>query len=521
MERHTLVVVDIGTQSLRASLVDQRGKILRLEREIYEAISLRNPKGYAEQWPDFYWNTLVKALGRLTSSSEFKAVSPIGLVMCDFRDTAALLDKDLKPIRPSILWLDSRSARLEKDSNLSPSSRLLMSLSGMRETARYNARRTPAQWLKENEPQVWIKVAKYVPLSAYLNLKMTDRLVCSDADCVGHYPINFKKGKWLGKHNLRWQIFGIRPDQLCELVPVGDLLGRISLDCSKATGLPEGLPVIASAADKAAEVLGNGCYSPDRCTISLGTACTVDQPIDRYKDSEPFLPSYRSPVKGLYNMEVQIYRGFSMLRWFSENFASDEEKFKADKEKVAIENVFDSFLREVKPGADGLLVQPYWGPSLSRPLGRGAMIGFTDVHDRRHIYRALIEGIVYALREGLETLEKRSGTRAKVLVVSGGGSSSQEVQRIVTDIFNLPTLKAETPESSTVGAALGGFASQGVFKDVKAAVTNMIRTTSRMDPKPENASIYEGYYQTYKKIYPALEKLDSTLHDLSYENETI
>lgn len=519
VDRTTFCVVDIGTQSLRSSLVDQEGHIVHFEREVYDYPAIPSDSSRCEQWPDYYWERMVRTLSHLTASEEFKKNPPIGLVFCDFRDTAALLDSDLKPVRPSILWFDPRNAKLEKDHNLSPINKFLMKVVGMYETARYNGRRTAAQWLKENQPETWKRIAKYVPLGAYFNLKLTGNLVCSAGDCIGHYPMNFSKGEWLGKSNMKWEIFGIRPDQLCDLVPVGGIVGRITDECAALTGLPSGLPVYASAADKACEVLGNGCYTPDRCTLSFGTACTVDQPVRRYKNSEPFLPAYRAPVADLYDMEVQIYRGFSMLRWFAQNFGSDEERKKAKDLGVPIESIFDSYLKEVKPGSDGLIVQPYWGPGLSRPVGRGAMIGFTDVHGKKQIYRAIIEGITYALREGLETLEKRSHHRAQTIVVSGGGSRSDEIQRIATDVFNLPTVRAETTQSCTVGAALGGFVAARVYRSADAAVSRMVRTGHRMDPDPENARIYEGYFRTYREIYPHIRGIDARLKKLSTDSD--
>lgn len=515
MAGKNIIVVDVGTQSLRTSIVSEDGKIVAFEREIYQSEVITAGTAKFEQWPDYYWERLCKALRRLTANPLFAASAPIGLVCCDFRDTACYLDADLKPVRPSILWLDSRTAKLPGDRYLSRIDRALFSLVGMMDTARANARRTPAHWLRENEPENWAKVAKYVPLGAYLNLKMTGQLCVSTADCIGHYPMHFSKGEWYTHKNMRWGIFGLKESQLCDLVPVGSKLGSISRECAQATGLPEGLPVYASASDKACEVMGNGCLSPEVATISLGTACTVDQVVDFYRDSEPFLPAYRAPVAGYYDMEIQIYRGFWMLKWFADNFTSDDELAVARGENIPVEAVFDRYLDSVEPGSGGLLVQPYWGAGLSRPNARGAMIGFSDADDRRHIYRALVEGITYALREGLETLEKRSHRCVGRLIISGGGSRSHAIQRIVADVFNLPVTRAGTTESCTLGAALGGFVACGVHPDAATAVQRMIRLGETIQPDVHNAAIYERYFQVYREIYPSLNHVYTQLKHLT------
>ena len=117
--------------------------------------------------------------------------------------------------------------------------------------------------------------------------------------------------------------------------------------------------------------------------------------------SQKFLPAYAGAVPGLYSLDVQIYRGYWMLRWFANEFASEIEK-ESSLKKVPTEAVLNEWLDDVPPGSDGLILQPYWGPGLARPLGKGAIVGFSSVHTRKHIYRAIVEGIAFELREGLE-----------------------------------------------------------------------------------------------------------------------
>jgi sugar (pentulose or hexulose) kinase len=131
-----------------------------------------------------------------------------------------------------------------------------------------------------------------------------------------------------------------------------------------------------------------------------------------------------------------------MVSWFKEEFGLVERR-EAERRGVEPEVLFDELLRTVPPGAEGLMLQPYWSPGLKipGPEARGAVIGFGDVHTRAHFYRAIIEGLGYALLEGLERTEKRSGIPITSLRVAGGGSQSPGVMQTTADIFGLPVTR--------------------------------------------------------------------------------
>lgn len=172
---------------------------------------------------------------------------------------------------------------------------------------------------------------------------------------------------------------------LFDLKQPGEVVGIISKEICDLTGLPEGIKLYASGSDKACETLGLGALDKSVGAISYGTACTIEVSNRKYHEPEPFLPAFPAAVPNWYNMEVQIYRGYWMLSWFSKNFACeviDEAKI----QKMAVEELLNKRLGEIPPGSDGLVLQPYWGPGLRRPLAKGAIIGFSDTHTREHLY---------------------------------------------------------------------------------------------------------------------------------------
>lgn len=155
----------------------------------------------------------------------------------------------------------------------------------------------------------------------------------------------------------------------------------------------------------------------------------------------------------------------------------------------------------------GLTLQPYWGTGTNSagPEAKGAIVGFSDVHTRAHMYRAMIEGITYALREGKELLEKRSGKELRRLVVSGGGSQSDQIMQITADVFGMPVERPHTYEASALGSAIATAVGTGAHPDFETAVALMTHVVDRFEPVPANQQIYNDLYLgVYKKMYQNL-----------------
>ena len=500
-----VLTLDYGTQSVRAALIDKKGEIKVIIKEQYKPAYFSKEKGFAEQNPDFYWDLTIKCLKELAQKGKEYLDDIVGSTVTTFRDSSVQLDKDLKPIRPSILWLDQRMA--EAKEKLPLLHRAAFKLVGMNNTIELNRRRTIAHWLKENEPETWNKTYKYVNISTYLIYKLTGLLVDSAASLTGHYPINFKKKKWYKEGALKGRIFGIPNRMLPDIKQPGEVLGTISDAVAEECGLPKGIKVIATGSDKACETVGLGALSRDIGAISYGTASTIEVSNQKYHEPEKFLPAYPAAVPGWYNMDVQIYRGYWMLTWFSREFASELVN-EAKIQEMAVEEILNSKLSTIPPGSDGLVLQPYWGPGLSRPLAKGAIIGFSDVHTMVHLYRAIIEGIAYALREGLESIEKSQKHKIKSIMISGGGSQSDAICQITSDIFGLPVSRVQTFETTSLGAAIATFVGLGEFKSVEEAMQSMSRITSTFTPDEKAHKQYNYLYKkAYVKMFPQLKDI--------------
>ena len=238
MEQKCVLSIDYGTQSVRVSIVDSRGKFLAFEQEKYVKPYFSLKPGYAEQDPDFYYECMCKAAKRLTSAHPELIKKCISVSSTCFRDTAAYLDENYKPIRPSIIWLDQRQADIKEPINILY--RFLFWIVGMSDTIRLNMKRTPAIWMQENEPENWKKVKHYAPINSYFNYRMLGVMGDGASNMIGHFPLNFKKGKWYSKNALKGCIFKIDPKLMPKIYKIGEEIGKITEKCHQETGFPVG-----------------------------------------------------------------------------------------------------------------------------------------------------------------------------------------------------------------------------------------------------------------------------------------
>jgi sugar (pentulose or hexulose) kinase len=251
--------------------------------------------------------------------------------------------------------------------------------------------------------------------------------------------------------------------------------------------------------------------------LSYGTSATINTTHRRYVEPVPMLPPFPAAVPGAYSLEVQIYRGYWMVSWFKQEFGLRERRI-AEKRGIEPEDLFDELVEAVPPGAMGLVLQPYWSPGVKipGPEAKGAMIGFGDVHTRAHIYRAIIEGLAYALREGGERSARRSGVAIEEVRVAGGGSQSDAALQITADIFGLPASRPHVYETSGLGAAIDAAVGVGLHPDFETAVAEMTRVRDTFEPDAANREIYDGLYrEVYLKMYRRLQPLYRKIREIT------
>lgn len=510
----TILTIDNGTQSVRALLFDTRGELLAKTQVKIDPYFSAQP-GWAEQHASVYWDAVCQACRALWDEPNVDKASIKGMAVTTQRQTMFNIDKDGEPLRPGTVWMDQRTATQVPKPPLHWQA--AFKLAGVTDIVDNLLSQAESNWFVQHQPEIWNKTKKFIMLSGWLNYQFTGEFVDSVAAQVGYIPFDYKKLDWLGRFDWRWKTLQIKKSQMPTIKAPGEQLGTVTADAASATGIPAGLPVIAAASDKACEILGGGGRSPDVGCVSFGTQATFGTATDKYLEVAKRLPPFPGAIPGTYHTELQIYRGFWMVSWFKEEFGSKERK-RAKELGMPTEALFDEMIAEVPAGSMGLMLQPYWTPGIRQPgpEAKGAIIGWGDVHKRPHMYRAILEGIVYELRSMKERTEKRTKTPIRELRVSGGGSQSVTAMQITADIFGLPVSRPHVFETSGLGAAIDAAVGLGLHPDFDTAIASMTRTRDTFEPNPDTARFYDELYQrVYTPMYKRLKPLYENIKDIT------
>lgn len=504
MTRDLVLAIDNGTQSVRALLFDPAGTLIAKSRIPIEDYIVANP-GWHEHDAEGFWQLACRASRQLLEERPELRERIAGAAVTTQRGTVIALDRQGVPLRPAITWLDQRKSPTVP--KLSPLFQAAFRLAGAAQTVAYFQREAEANWLSVCEPDTWKRTDKYLLLSGYLNYRLTGEFVDSTGSQVGYVPFDFKKLAWAQAGDWKWQALAIDREKLPRLVVPGTVIGTIQNAAAEQTGIPAGTPIVAAAADKACEVLGAGCLQPSWACLSYGTTATINVTSPRYVEATPLVPPYPAAIASAYDVEVQIFRGYWMVNWFKEQFGALETEA-AVRANTAPEALFDELVASVPPGAMGLMLQPYWSPGLKMPQAKGAVIGFGDVHTRAHLYRAILEGLAYALREGKERIERRTKTPIEALRVCGGGSQSDAALQLTSDIFGLPATRPHVYETSGLGAAIDVAVGLQLHPDFATAVAAMTHSGRTFEPNPANRAMYDALYErVYRRMYDRLKPL--------------
>lgn len=509
-----VLVIDVGTQSIRASFINLKGKILAIEKTHIEAYFSTQP-GYAEQKPEYYWEQLCLTTKKLFQKFPADPERLKGMSITTQRGTVVNLDQEGNSLRPAIVWLDQRMAKVGNWP--SGVTKTALKVAGAYDPVTYAIQQSEANWIRQNQPEIWNKTDKYLLLSGFLLHRLSGDFVDSVGSTVGYLPFDYKKHEYSKKSSINYKMFPIDKKKLARLVHPSEVIGSITAKASQQTGIPEGLPIIAAAADKACEVLGSGVISPETGCLSYGTTATIETVSNRYLEVVKMFPSYPSAIPHNFNTEVMIYRGYWMIKWFKNEFGYKEVELAKELDKEP-EELFDAMIDDIPPGSMGLMLQPYWTPGVKQPgiEAKGAVIGFGDVHTRAHLYRSILEGIAYALKDGAQRTERTTRVKMQKIRVSGGGSQSKNALQLTADIFNLPVEKPHTYETSALGAAINAVVGLQLYPDFETAIDNMCHVGEIYYPIPENVKIYDQLFKkVYSKMYKRLKPLYNDIRDIT------
>lgn len=505
-----VIAIDLGTQSVRALAFDARGTLLDKAQIHYPEPWTSPEPGLAEQDPEAYWRWLGEACQALWAQGNVRPDQACGVAMTFQRGTFVCLDADDEPVRPAVLWLDQRRAPYPRPPAWLRAATWWFDIRHTLDTALSGSL---ANWMKQFTPDDWSRTHRYVLLSGFVTHRMTgehrDALACQ----VGQGPFDYRRQAWESPRHWSWRCYGVGADRLQSLVPPTEPLGTVTAAAAAHTGLPPGTPVFSAGSDKACEVLGSGCVDVHEGCVGLGTTATLNVDGPDYLEPVRFVPAYPSVQPGRYHLEHMLFRGMWLVTWFKEQLGH-AETLQAERDGVAPEALLEAAAAAVPAGSEGVVLLPTWSPGVVRPgpEARGAIIGLGGEHRRAHLYRALLEGLAYGLREGRDFTVARSGTALRRLVVCGGGSQSDLMMQILADVFGMTASRARYADASGLGAAIAGAVGLGWHPDLRTAVRAMTSDGDAFEPIPAHVERYDALYrEAYRPLYGRLAPLYRSL----------
>ncbi len=491
-----VLTIDCSTSGAKAIAWDLNGaQVATGATEL--SLSIPHP-GYGEQDPSQWWDATVAAVNKCIEQIDPSSIAVVAVT--HQRESFACLDAHGKPLRPAMLWLDTRAgAQVEQFGT-----ERIHTLTGK------PANPTPAfyklLWMRENEPEVLENTSLVVDVHAYVTHRMTGawRTSVASADPLGLLDIEAREYS-----DEILEIVGLKRSQLPKLVEPGELIGQLTPLAAQALGLPMDLPVIAGSGDGQSAGLGAGIIAPGKAYLNLGTGLISGS------YSQKYLPhtAYRAmagTLPGSVNYELFVGAGTFMVSWFLNTIAAGHQI----PEGIAAEVFWENEAAQIPRGAEGLFVLPYWNGQLT-PFwdhdARGVMFGLTGSHTPAHIYRAVLEGIAFELKFCLDEALKELPEGIDEFITMGGGSRSPLWCQILADVLQRPIVLAGSDEATSLGTGILAAVGAGFFANAEAAVEAMTSTSTRFEPQASSVARYADLYQVYREIYPALRPVYRTL----------
>ena len=409
------------------------------------------------------------------------------------RNTQIPCDERGEPLGDGVSWLDRRTASADSE----PSRILRVGLKALGSRAmipRLLSKSVPRLW-RERQPEMLAKARWIAPLEAWLNHQLCSRMAMAPGGMGGVLPSSLKKRDWSGSGTF-CKLLGFEPRWLPDIVEAGQKIAGISANAAEATGLPEGLPLIACGGDKQAEALGAGVRlgKPGVAAVSLGTAASLMFPWRSALESGHYhWVTFCSCEPGSWQLEYMLFRGMWTVAWFARQLGGDLAE-RAAAEGRPIEALLCDEAAGVPPGSDGVTTWPRWSPTLQDPDETGTIIGLRETHTRAHLFRSLLEGIAFDLKRGQRILEGATGAKVTEARVGGGGSRSDLVVQILADVLDMPVFRPPSEELAARGAAMVAAVGGGVHADMPAASAAMIPEAPVVQPDPGRAAVYARIY---------------------------
>jgi xylulokinase len=452
-----LLAIDNGSQSTKVTIFDARGHAVASARRRLKPYDTSVP-GRAIHPGDDIWDSIQHACRAAMAQFCGNPADIAAVGLCTIRFCRALLAADGSLTEPVLSWMDQRVSRAYEPAG--PLTRYLTTSSG------------------------------------YITHRLTGQFTDAAANYQGVWPIDQDTATW-SSDPAAYVSTGMPRDMLFDLVPPGGRLGQVTAAAAQATGIPVGLPVYATANDKAVEALGSG-LEEGTVLLSLGTyiaAMTIGSS-SRSADDSYWVNFAARPGRYLYE-STGIRRGMWMVSWYRTLLEGSHGE---ELEMTRLEDALNEEASQLAPGSNGLLTLPDWLAPGHAVWRRGALLGFDGSQGRAHIYRSILEGIALTMANNTAAMEKTLGCRLSPVLVSGGGSRSDVMMQVVADVFDRPARRTTVADAAGLGAAICAAVGHGIYPDWDQATAAMVAVGEQFAPDAPAVRAY----QQINKIYAGL-----------------
>jgi xylulokinase len=485
-----VIGIDSSTTATKAVVWDRDGRAISEGRSEFP-LTMPRP-GWHEQDPEDWWRSTCVAVALAMRTVDASGVEAI--CVTHQRETFACLDEDGRPVRPAIVWMDVRAtAQVEA-----------LGSDDVHRTTGKPADTTPALykllWLREHEPESLERTRWVVDVHAFLVHRLTGswRTTTACADPLG--VLDIQRLDWSDDLLAR---VGLAREHMPTLVGPGEVIGELAPTVAEELGVRAGVPVVGGAGDGQAAGLGANATGRGSAYLNLGTAVVAGTMSARYRWDRAFR-TLVGAVPGTYAMETLLQGGTYTVNWFRERIAAqDVEQLEAAAARVA-------------PGADGLLLVPYWASAQTPywdPAARGILFGLAGHHGKEHMFRSLMEGIAFEQRLAFEAMEARLDDPIETLLATGGGSRSALWRQIVADVTRKRVVACRASETTSLGAGILAAAAVGWHGSLRDAAQAMTGQGAEHHPTEATAAHYDELFAIYREIYPRTAALHRALQD--------
>jgi xylulokinase len=508
-EKKYILAHDTGTGGNKAVLCDLKGKVLHSAYQSY-GISYPQPE-WVEQNPDELWQAVAATSHKVIQESGIDPAEILGVGVSAQMWNTLPVDEKGKPLTPMLSWLDLRSIKQADRVTSDDLPAFLFKHTGNIPTAKDSIPKI--LWIKEERPEVWTRTAYLLDCKEYILFKLTGKIAIDWVGASVYFLFNPYTKKWSEEVCNR---LGIPLEKLPPAYPCTEIIGELTEEAAKATGLKPGTPVVICAGDVAVAQAGAGANQEGKVHLCIGTATWIGVSTSTFRN-DPVKPfwglSHIDPQK--YIIAGEMETGGGALMWFRDALGQEEMRLAAEKGKSSYE-LISAAAEAVPPGSDKLIFLPWLSGERAPVLdhyARGGYVGLNMSHNKSHMARALMEGVAYHLRWICEEME-RIGFKVDGFNGIGGGCNSGVWVQIISDVTGKPLRVVQNHlEAGAAGAALTVAVGLGVYPNMDT-VDQLIGISREVQPDAARWKRYDALYREYRGLYEVLSPVYRRLYKI-------